>query len=140
MEIMFLILSTYLKLISDAWYVMDRGRDKGGCGRSPDSPCDTLLYLLQQMNQTHLPPSTRGDTSNLTPPVLPSQGAHTGNQTHNSPSSGDDTAKETSFPPSAVGDTGNWTHLRHSRELRIITDKSLQIDHRTAVSTIYSLP
>ena len=40
----------------DTWYVMDRGRDKDGCGRSPDSPCETLLYLLQQVNRTHLPP------------------------------------------------------------------------------------
>ena len=40
----------------DTWYVMDRGRDKDGCGRSPDSACETLLYLLQQVNRTHLPP------------------------------------------------------------------------------------
>ena len=36
----------------DIWYVMDRGRDKDGCGRSLQFPCNTLLYLLQ-----HLPPS-----------------------------------------------------------------------------------
>ena len=35
---------------------MNRGKDKYGCGRSPDSPCKTLLYLLQQVNRTHLPP------------------------------------------------------------------------------------
>ena len=35
---------------------MDTGKDKDGCGRSPDSPCKTLLYLLQQVNRTHLPP------------------------------------------------------------------------------------
>ena len=40
----------------DTWYVMGRGRDKSGCGRSTDSPCETLLYLLQQVNRTHFPP------------------------------------------------------------------------------------
>ena len=64
----------------DTWYVMDRGRDKDGCGRSPDSSCETLLYLLQQANRTHLPPD---------------------------------------------------------KELRIVTDKSLTMDERTAVSYYY---
>ena len=41
----------------DTWYVMDRGRDKDVCGKSPDSPCETLLYLLQQVNRAHLPPN-----------------------------------------------------------------------------------
>ena len=40
----------------DIWYVMDRGKDKDGCGRSLQFPCNTLLYLLQQVNRTHLPP------------------------------------------------------------------------------------
>ena len=40
----------------DTWYVMDGGRDNQGCGRSLQFPCNTLLYLLQQVNQTHLPP------------------------------------------------------------------------------------
>ena len=34
------------------------GSDKDGCGRTPGSACSTLLYLLQQVNRTHLPPST----------------------------------------------------------------------------------
>ena len=37
----------------ETWYVLNRGRDKDGCGRSPDSPCATLRYLLQQVNRTH---------------------------------------------------------------------------------------
>ena len=42
----------------DTWYVLKRGRDKDGCGRTPGSACLTLPYLLQQENRTHLPPST----------------------------------------------------------------------------------
>ena len=42
----------------DTWYVMKTGSDKDGCGRTPGSACSTLLYLLQQVNRTHLPPST----------------------------------------------------------------------------------
>ena len=42
----------------DTWYVMMSGSDKDGCGRTPGSACLTLLYLLQQENRTHLPPST----------------------------------------------------------------------------------
>ena len=33
----------------DPWYVMEKGRDKDGCGRSLQFPCNTLLYLLQQI-------------------------------------------------------------------------------------------
>ena len=62
----------------DTWYVIKKGLDHEGCGRSPDSPCSTLLYLLQQVNWTRLPPD---------------------------------------------------------KELHNITDKSLQIDQRAAVST-----
>ena len=42
----------------DTWYVMKRGSNRDGCGRTPGSACRTLLYLLQQVNRTHLPPST----------------------------------------------------------------------------------
>ena len=42
----------------DTWYVLTSGSDKEGCGRAPGSACSTLLYLLQQVNRTHLPPST----------------------------------------------------------------------------------
>ena len=45
-------------LLIDTWYVLKSGRDKDGCGRTPGSACSTLLYLLQQVNRTHLPPST----------------------------------------------------------------------------------
>ena len=44
--------------VLDTWYVLKRGRDKDGCGRTPGSPCLSLPYLLQQENRTHLPPST----------------------------------------------------------------------------------
>ena len=44
--------------VLDTWYVLERGRDKDGCGRTPGSACLTLPYLLQQVNRTHLPPST----------------------------------------------------------------------------------
>ena len=37
---------------------MKTGSDKDGCGRTPGSACSTLLYLLQQVNRTHHPPST----------------------------------------------------------------------------------
>ena len=42
----------------DTWYVLTSGSDKEGCGRTPGSACSTLLYLLQQVNRTHLSPST----------------------------------------------------------------------------------
>ena len=42
----------------ETWYVMERGADRDGCGRSVEFPCETLLYLLQQVNRTHRPPST----------------------------------------------------------------------------------
>ena len=64
----------------DTCYVMQKGLDHEGCGNSTENACQTLLYLVQQVNRTHLP---------------------------------------------------------LSRGLHISTDKSLRIDQRTAVSTIY---
>ena len=42
----------------ETWYVLESGSDRDGCGRSVKFPCQTLLYLLQQVNRTHFPPST----------------------------------------------------------------------------------
>ena len=42
--------------LTETWYVMENGRDQKGCGNSTENPCKTLLYLLQQVNWTHLPP------------------------------------------------------------------------------------
>ena len=128
---------------------MESGRDENGCGNTTENACQTLLYLVQQVNripslpsstdthtgnQTHLPPTTEVDTGNQTHPTL-STGGDTGNQTGLHPS----TSNSTPPTPSAKGDTGDRTDLPPSRELRIITDKSLRFDQRTAVSTI-SLP
>ena len=85
-------------------------------------------------NQTHLPPTTEVDTGNQTHPTL-STGGDTGNQAGLPPS----TSNSTPPTPPAKGDTSDRTDLPPSRELRIITDKALRIDQRTAVSTI-SLP
>ena len=49
---------SWILYFPDTWYVLKRGRDKDGCGRTPGSACSTLLYLLQQVNRTHPPPST----------------------------------------------------------------------------------
>ena len=38
--------------------MLDSGSNREGCGRTPETACSTLLYLLQQVNRTHLPPST----------------------------------------------------------------------------------
>ena len=75
----FTLFSIYI--LPDAWYVMTGGSDTEGCGRA-ERPCQTLRFLLLQVNRTHLPPD---------------------------------------------------------KELRIVTDKSLRIDQRTAVSTIWFL-
>ena len=49
--------SNYTILFSpDMWYVLMSGSDREGCGRSVEFPCETLLYLLQQVNWTHEPP------------------------------------------------------------------------------------
>ena len=42
----------------EACYVLESGSNREGCGRTPETACITLLYLLQQVNRTHLPPST----------------------------------------------------------------------------------
>ena len=34
----------------DTWYVMKKGLDHEGCGRPLQFPCNTLLYLLQQIS------------------------------------------------------------------------------------------
>ena len=33
-------------------YVMKSGLDREGCGKSPEFPCGSLLYALQQVNRT----------------------------------------------------------------------------------------
>ena len=38
--------------------MLQSGWNLDGCGRTMESACKTILYLLQQVNRTHLPPST----------------------------------------------------------------------------------
>ena len=111
------------------------GSDTEGCGRE-EHPCQTLRFLLLQVNRNHSTPSTGGDTGNQIS-FPPSNGDETANETYFPPSHGDETANQTQLPPSTESDISNQTNAPPSRELRIITDKSLRIDQRIAVSTIF---
>ena len=160
--------------LPDTWYVLESGSDIGGCGRTPDSACSTLLYLLQQVNRTHLPPSmtTQVPPSKETDPVNrtqvpPSMEIDPDNRTHLPPPTGMDPDNQTQVgpvkdidpvnwtqvppfmdnhpddwtkvPPSRDIDLDNQTQLPPSKELDIITDKDLNIDQKTAVSTLFSI-
>ena len=100
----------------DTWYVLKSGSDIGGCGRTPDSACSTLPYLLQQVNRTHLPPFMA---------------------TQVPPSMDIDPDNGTQAPPSMDIDPDNGTHLPPSKALDIVTDKDLNIDQQIAVSTLF---
>ena len=128
----------------DTWYVLKSGRDKDGCGRTPSSACSTLLYLLQQVNRTHLPPSM----ATQVPPSMdidPDNGTHLppptrinpDNQTQVGPVKDIDPDNGTQAPPSMDIDPDNGTHLPPSKALDIVTDKDLNIDQQTAVSTLF---
>ena len=137
----------------DTWYVLKRGSDIGGCGRTPDSACSTLPYLLQQVNRTHLPPpmathvspSKEIDPVNRTQ-VPPSVDIDPDNRTHLPPASmatqvppsmDINPDNGTQAPPSMDIDPDNGTHLPPSKALDIVTDKDLNIDQQIAVSTLF---
>ena len=142
----------------ETWYVLKSGRDKDGCGRTPGSACSTLLYLLQQVNRTrlppsmatHVPPSNEIDPDNRTqvPPSMdidPDNRTHLppptridpDNQTQVSSPKDIDPVNRTQAPPSIDIDPDNGTHLPPSKALGIVTDKDLNIDQQTAVSTLF---
>ena len=144
--------------LPDTWYVLESGSDIGGCGRTPDSACSTLLYLLQQVNRTHLPPSMATqvppsmeiDPVNRTqvPPSMeidPDNRTHLppptridpDNQTQVSSVKDIDPVNRTQAPPSMDVDPDNGTHLLPSKALDIVTDKDLNIDQQIAVSTLF---
>ena len=147
--------------------MLKSGSDIGGCGRTPDSACSTLLYLLHQVNRTHLPPSTATqvppsremdpdyqtqvgpvkdiDPVNRTqaPPFMdnhpddwtqvpPSMDIDPDNQTQVGPVKDINPDNQTQLPPSKDIDPNNQTYA-----LDIITDKDLNIDQQTAVSTLF---
>ena len=123
----------------DTWYVLEEGWDKDGCGRTPGSACSTLLYLLQQVNRTHLPPS-------MATQVPPSKEMDPDNRTQVSSFMDNHPDKGTQAPPSMDIDPNNRTRLppptridpdNQTHVLDIITDKDLNIDQQTAVSTLF---
>ena len=76
----------YNSFFPDAWYVMSSGSDTQRCGRE-ETPCESLLYLLQQVNHTHLPPDKIDDIDNRTPALPSSARVEIDNQTYPNPSS-----------------------------------------------------
>ena len=96
--------------------MLESGSDKEGSGRTTESACSTLLYLLQQVNRTHLLPSMA---------------------TQAPPSREMDPVNRTQAPPFMDNHPDNQTQLPPSKALDIITDKYLNIDQQTAVSTLF---